>query len=520
MKYPHSRAGRPAWLTALSMLLLMLLVVSHMAVGVCADTVAQSDELYNLQVRFYLYDENGDEVGMTGVKAELAAGTPIDVAALISRYPDVAALLADYTLIGDYMGMPADGLMPAADLSLEADFYDMAPVTVTWVVEGTSTEVSVPYGELPVYPGSEPTKAADAQYEYTFKGWDVTPAPATEAVTYTAQFEATVRTYTVTFVYGDGQSTSVEVAYGAAAVAPTDTDKSPDDTHTYVFRAWDTAFDCITGPMTVTALYNAVPIEVNTGSSETDTNEPDSDTSEPESNTDEPASDTVEPESDTSEPTSESDTPLESLPGTATTETESEPPAGGCGDSWWWILILLAVILVALVVVLLLRRKASPPPAAPSEPDAQDPVTTTPTDDTSAARASTAVAASDGEEADEPLEPLETVDIITADAVDTLMTDKTAQRLLEISGEPGGVGKLGIINIGIISAAYQAGDTVDLAGLQAKGMIEDTVGRLKVLASGTLDKPLTIKAEAFSMQAIKMIALTGGHAVKLGFDKE
>ena len=35
------------------------------------------------------------------------------------------------------------------------------------------------------------------------------------------------------------------------------------------------------------------------------------------------------------------------------------------------------------------------------------------------------------------------------------------------------------------------------------------------MASGKLDKSLTVEADAFSVQAIKMITLTGGHAVRL-----
>ena len=63
--------------------------------------------------------------------------------------------------------------------------------------------------------------------------------------------------------------------------------------------------------------------------------------------------------------------------------------------------------------------------------------------------------------------------------------------------------------------AFEAGDVVNLAILKEKNMIDRGVGRLKVLASGSLDKPLTVEADAFSVQAIKMITLTGGHAVKL-----
>ena len=110
---------------------------------------------------------------------------------------------------------------------------------------------------------------------------------------------------------------------------------------------------------------------------------------------------------------------------------------------------------------------------------------------------------------------VETVDEVAADDVDNMMSDKTAAHFLVTSDEEGGAGKMGIINVGLISAAYQAGETVDLASLQEKGMIDANVGRLKVLASGTLDKPLIIKADAFSVQAVKMITLTGGQAIEL-----
>ena len=112
-------------------------------------------------------------------------------------------------------------------------------------------------------------------------------------------------------------------------------------------------------------------------------------------------------------------------------------------------------------------------------------------------------------------EEIETLDEVSAEIVDELMTDTLAEALLEESKEMGGIGKMGIINVGIISPEYNAGDVVTLVSLREKGLIDANVGRLKVLASGTLDKPLTIKADAFSFQAIKMITLTGGHAVHL-----
>ena len=118
-----------------------------------------------------------------------------------------------------------------------------------------------------------------------------------------------------------------------------------------------------------------------------------------------------------------------------------------------------------------------------------------------------------------PAEEFEILDSVSDDMVDALMTDQVADQFLERSSELGGTGKMGIVNLGQISAAYAPNDIVDLASLQAKGLVSNRTGRLKVLAAGTLDKPLTVKADDFSVQAIKMITLTGGHAQKLAQNK-
>ena len=65
--------------------------------------------------------------------------------------------------------------------------------TVTFVNEDGEVlyTVEVPYGEMPVYEGEEPTKDEDDDYTYEFTGWDPELAEATEDATYTAVFEAT-----------------------------------------------------------------------------------------------------------------------------------------------------------------------------------------------------------------------------------------------------------------------------------------------------------------------------------------
>jgi ribosomal protein L15 len=67
-----------------------------------------------------------------------------------------------------------------------------------------------------------------------------------------------------------------------------------------------------------------------------------------------------------------------------------------------------------------------------------------------------------------------------------------------------------VINVDTLSAAFAAGEEVDINRLKKKKLIAQDVGYLKVLARGSINKPLTVYADDFSLGAIKMIALTGG----------
>ncbi len=108
----------------------------------------------------------------------------------------------------------------------------------------------------------------------------------------------------------------------------------------------------------------------------------------------------------------------------------------------------------------------------------------------------------------------EVVDHISAEEADAMISDNLA--LSSVIYESGaGHGKQGIVNIGDINDAFDAGSVVTVAGLKSKNLIPKTIGRVKVLAHGSLDKPLTVKAESYSVQAIKMIELTGGTVVIL-----
>ena len=77
--------------------------------------------------------------------------------------------------------------------------------------------------------------------------------------------------------------------------------------------------------------------------------------------------------------------------------------------------------------------------------------------------------------------------------------------------------KKAIINIDTISDAYAAGETVDLASLKSKGLVDKRAKSLKILARGSINKPLVVKAGEFSATAVKMIVLTGGNAVHVTY---
>ena len=81
-----------------------------------------------------------------------------------------------------------------------------------------------------------------------------------------------------------------------------------------------------------------------------------------------------------------------------------------------------------------------------------------------------------------------------------------------------GTGKEGIINLGDIDKAFNANDVITLAVLKERGMIPRKAGRMKILADGVLTKPFTVRSEKYSVQAIKMIELTGGTVIILKDD--
>lgn len=117
----------------------------------------------------------------------------------------------------------------------------------------------------------------------------------------------------------------------------------------------------------------------------------------------------------------------------------------------------------------------------------------------------------------EKLSAYTVTDKVTAGEAETLITDATAENLIALAEVRSvrGTGRKSYINLDTISANFREGETVDLATLKARGLLEAKVGSFKVLARGQLDKSLTVEANDFSLAAVKMIALTGGKVVRI-----
>ncbi len=106
-------------------------------------------------------------------------------------------------------------------------------------------------------------------------------------------------------------------------------------------------------------------------------------------------------------------------------------------------------------------------------------------------------------------------DYVLASEVDDLMQDEVAVALVEETEELSDKTKTDIVNIDTLSKCFKNGETATLEEMKKRiPAINRKATYIKVLARGTLDKKLTVVADSFSIEAVKMILLTGGNAIK------
>ncbi len=120
----------------------------------------------------------------------------------------------------------------------------------------------------------------------------------------------------------------------------------------------------------------------------------------------------------------------------------------------------------------------------------------------------------------ESLSAYTVTDRVSVNEAEILISDATAKQLVALAEEAeeqprAARAKRSYVNLDTVSANFREGEKVDLAALQAKGLVDKKATAYKVLARGSLDKSLTIEANDFSLPAVKMIALTGGRVVKI-----
>ncbi len=129
--------------------------------------------------------------------------------------------------------------MLSEDMTFTAVFDQTVNVyTVTWVVDGKTTQTSVAYGDMPVF-GEIPIKESDERYHYDFAGWETEFVPVTGDVTYTAkEFDKRARLYQIDFVI-EGQAHTFYLEYEQLPKFEETPQKDSDVQYDYTFIGWD-----------------------------------------------------------------------------------------------------------------------------------------------------------------------------------------------------------------------------------------------------------------------------------------
>ena len=161
-----------------------------------------------------------------------------------------------------FIGWTPDIVAVTGEATYTAQFIsELNKYVITFVnYDGTPLQSGeVEYGTIPTYTESTPTKPADAQYTYTFNGWDAELVAVTGEATYTAQFISELNKYAITFVNYDGTPLqSGEVEYGVIPTYTGETPAKPDDAqYTYTFNGWDAELVAVTGEATYTAQFTS-----------------------------------------------------------------------------------------------------------------------------------------------------------------------------------------------------------------------------------------------------------------------
>ena len=129
--------------------------------------------------------------------------------------------------------------------------------TITWLNEDGSEidHQTLEYGATPTH--ADPTKESTAEYTYTFAGWNKEITAVAGNETYTATFNTTKNSYTITWLNEDGSEMDSEtLEYGAMPAHDVPTKEATAE-YTYVFAGWGKEITSVTGNETYTATFTA-----------------------------------------------------------------------------------------------------------------------------------------------------------------------------------------------------------------------------------------------------------------------
>ncbi len=211
-----------------------------------------TNQKYNLTINYV--DEN-DKTIATQYSQKVAA---------TSKYSVTSPTVNGYTLADDDQAVIA-GTMDYKDLTVTVK-YTTNDYTVRFedYNETELSETTLHYGDAIIAP-QNPSRASDDVYSYEFTGWkDKTTGSTTVAesctgdVTYVAQYTATKRVYTVTFLNDDNRViSSLKYNYNDAITVPANPTKASDVDKTYTFKAWSPAVSAqCKGDATYKATYD------------------------------------------------------------------------------------------------------------------------------------------------------------------------------------------------------------------------------------------------------------------------
>ena len=198
------------------------------------------------------YDESGGtllyservEIGGAATYVGEAPAKPSDL-----RY--------DYIFRGfcDASGMLyEDGFTPSGNLRLYASFEENAILyDVTFDVDGETVTAKYPYGAIPTAP-THTQKNPDAEYVYTFVGFEPQVGRVTGSCTYTAAYTTTKRTYTIIYNVA-GCRYETRLPYGSLPECPVPTEREMDGVYAYEFLGFFPTVSMVTDNAVYTAMY-------------------------------------------------------------------------------------------------------------------------------------------------------------------------------------------------------------------------------------------------------------------------